>query len=135
MKPDATPKYISDIPWDEERRRRMARVMVRLFEYWQLPLDKQSQLIGISAESLSDPALCDRCSLPDLPNVRVRVGYLLGIHRALKILYPANSEIVRSWVNVPMSAFSGMAPIDLMTSTEVSGLAAVHQYLIEQLES
>ncbi len=121
--------------WDEPRRQRLARVVTKLFEYWQLPIPTQAQVLGFSTEAIGEMELLrDGGALPDRPDVRERIGCLLGIHRALKILYPANPEIVRGWVSTPMSMFRDMAPIDVMVSDDLSGISAVHQYLIDQLE-
>lgn len=57
-----------------------------------------------------------------------RIGYLLGIHRALRTLF-ANPENVYGWINRPNEDFGGQAPLARMLGGDVTDLAYVRQYL------
>ncbi len=46
----------------------------------------------------------------------LRIQQLLSIHKALRVLYPKNPELLYGWINMRNSDFGGRTPIDLMTS-------------------
>ena len=57
-----------------------------------------------------------------------RISYLLGIHKALRILFgePANTY---GWLRRPNADFGGQAPLARMLAGDVTDLAAVRRYL------
>jgi len=57
-----------------------------------------------------------------------RLGYLLGIHRALRTLF-SSPENVYGWVARANDDFAGQAPLDRMLGGDVTDLAYVRQYL------
>lgn len=57
-----------------------------------------------------------------------RMGYLLGIHKALRILF-SNPENVYGWVNRENEDFGGQSPFARMLGGDVTDLAYVRQYL------
>jgi hypothetical protein len=58
-----------------------------------------------------------------------RVGWLLSIHKALRLLYPRNEDIRSSWVNRRNAAFDNLAPLDVMKEQGIIGIARVARYL------
>jgi hypothetical protein len=54
-----------------------------------------------------------------------RVGHLLGIHKALKLLYPQNAEIAGGWMSSPNAAFDGAIPVDIVRRFGFAGLLMV----------
>ncbi len=57
-----------------------------------------------------------------------RISYLIGIHKALRILYK-NPDNLYGWVNQANDKFGGQSPIDRMVSGDLTDLAYVRQYL------
>ena len=57
-----------------------------------------------------------------------RIGYLLGIHKALRILF-TNPENVYGWINRENEDFGGQSPLARMLAGDVTDLAYVRQYL------
>jgi hypothetical protein len=57
-----------------------------------------------------------------------RIGYLLGIHRALRTLF-SNPENVYGWINKENDDFGGQSPLQRMLGGEIIDLAYVRQYL------
>jgi hypothetical protein len=57
-----------------------------------------------------------------------RISYLLGIHKALQILYsdPALADV---WVRRPNAAFGGQSALERMLAGDVTDLAAVRCHL------
>ena len=57
-----------------------------------------------------------------------RISYLLGIHKALQILY-SDPALADSWIRRPNAAFGGQSALERMLAGDVSDLAAVRAHL------
>jgi Protein of unknown function (DUF2384) len=57
-----------------------------------------------------------------------RISYLLGIHKALQILY-SDPALADGWVRRPNSAFGGQSALERMLAGDMVDLAAVRAYL------
>lgn len=113
-----------------EGRAALAKMVMKLFGYWELSTADQLELLGLSAKSramLSKYAKGD--ALPEGRDTLDRVGWLLAIHKALRLLYPQNPEIRYSWVNRRNEAFNNLKPLDVMKEQGIIGLARVSRYL------
>jgi hypothetical protein len=101
----------------------------RLFSLWQLPAGDQAALLGLSDASRSTLARYRKgAALDDSVDLLGRVGHILGIHKALRIIFPHNRDLVYRWVRTPNRRFDGQRPLDLMRSG-YEGLLAVRRYL------
>ena len=123
---DALPDLTS-----ETARRDLARVVSALFDRWQLNAEDQLQLLGMSPESrkvLPQYRRGER-ALPGNRDSLDRVGYLLGIHKALRLLFPENPEHRYSWVHRRNAALEGRAPLEVMVGEGMLGLAKVRRLL------
>ena len=111
-------------------RGKMARLVTRLFELWQLPTAEQLNLLGLSETSR---ALLTKYRkgepLPLSRDVQDRVGWLLSIHKALRLLYPQNEGLRYSWVSRRNQALDNLRPLDLMLDQGIIGIAKVSRYL------
>ncbi len=111
-------------------RGKMARLVTRLFELWQLPTAEQLNLLGLSETSR---ALLTKYRkgepLPLSRDVQDRVGWLLSIHKALRLLYPQNEALRYSWVSRRNQALDNLRPLDLMLDQGIIGIAKVSRYL------
>lgn len=59
----------------------------------------------------------------------MRISFLLGIHKALKMLFSGNNERGYQWIQKPNKAFYGQSALERMLVGEVTDLAYVRQYL------
>ncbi len=57
-----------------------------------------------------------------------RISYVLGIFKALEILYQ-RPEMADAWVRKPNAAFGGQSALDRMCAGQMVDLAAVRDYL------
>lgn len=72
-----------------------------------------------------------------LPEVRLsrdlmeRISYLMGIHKALRIIFSCQPENAYSWVAKPNQAapFNGQSALQFMLSGRIMELADVRRYL------
>ncbi len=123
----------SEVPVDlstPESRARLARMIMRLFEHWQLSAGDQLNLLGLSPTSR---ALLSRYRrgepLPGSRDVMDRVGWLLSIHKSLRLLYPYNVDLRYSWVSRRNRQFDNLAPLEIMREEGIIGIAKVARYL------
>lgn len=57
-----------------------------------------------------------------------RISYILGIYKALEILYLVPSEADK-WISKPNRAFGGQSAIERMSAGSITDIAAVRHYL------
>jgi len=113
-----------------DSRKGLATLVIRLFQLWGLSTSDQLDLLGLSPKSramLSKYAKGE--ALPATRDMYDRVGWLLAIHKALRLLYPQNKDIRYSWVNRRNTAFDNLAPLDVMKEQGIIGIARVARYL------
>jgi len=108
----------------------LARMVMTLFEHWQLSSEDQLGLLGLSPKNRAaltryrkgEPLGVNRDLLD-------RVGNLMGIHKSLRLLFPHNSELAYAWMSQPNRAFDGMTPTQVVQAWGFSGLLQVRGYL------
>lgn len=108
------------------------RTFLRIARAWDLSVDEQMTLLGVSARSTYFKWKND--ATPVLPKDTLeRISYVLGIYKALQILLPdekASDEWVRRANAAPL--FAGQSALDRMLSGHVADLFVVRQYLDAQ---
>lgn len=110
-------------------RERLAKMVASLLDHWKLPLNDQAALLGLSAQSRSTIARYRRGEpLADNADLLARAGHLLGIHKALRILFPHDRDLAYRWVSAPNRRFGERAPLEIMKQG-FEGLLAVRRYL------
>ena len=83
-------------------------MMVQLLDHWQLAPPTRRSLLGLSAQSRSTIARYRRGEpLADSADLLARAGHLLGIHKALRILFPHDRDLAYRWVSAPNRRFGG----------------------------
>jgi len=116
-------------PRTRESRVALARMIVTLLDHWQLGGSEQAQLLGLSSHSRSTLARYRRGEpLADSADLLARAGHLLGIHKALRILFPHDRDLAYRWVSAPNRRFGERAPLEIMKQG-FEGLLAVRRYL------
>ncbi|MCW5605731.1 MAG: DUF2384 domain-containing protein [Burkholderiales bacterium] len=112
-----------------ETRERLARMVTRLFEHWQLSAAEQAALLGLSADNRSTLARYRKGDpLADSRDLLDRVGHLLGIHKSLRILFPHDRDLAYRWMTTPNRRF-GVRPVDIVVAHGFEGLLALRRYL------
>lgn len=105
----------------------------RIAELWGLDRVQQSALLGgVSRQTLSRwESELKEGVVADLSFDQMdRISYLLGIHKALRIIYPFK-EMAYSWVKRCGRIFDGKNPIEFM----VEGKTIIHlQYIRQYLD-
>lgn len=107
----------------------LARLLVKLFTLWDIGVADQAALLGLSGASRSTLARYRKgAALDDNVDLLGRAGHLLGIHKALRIIFPHNRDLVYRWVRTPNRRFGGQSPVQVMRGG-YEGLLAVRRYL------
>jgi hypothetical protein len=68
-------------------------------------------------------------ALPNSRDMLDRIGWLLSIHKALRLLYPKNEDIRYSWVKRRNQLLNNERPIDIMQEQGIIGIAKISRYL------
>jgi len=104
-------------------------------EKWKLSVSEQRILLGSPAEATffkwkKKPESVNRLT----HDLLERISYILGIHKALRILFSNREESVYSWIKAPNKApiFNGRSALERMLGGNVSDLYAVRRYLDTQ---
>lgn len=108
------------------------RAFFNLAERWQLRVAEQRRLLGDPPESTFYKWKRERDGALSRDTLE-RISYLLGIFKALAILFP-EAERADSWLRRPNEApaFGGRSALERMLSGNVADLYAVRQYLDAQ---
>lgn len=116
---------------DEGTRQDLARVLTALFERWDLPTDVQLSLLGLSPESRKLLGLYRRGErgLPASRDALDRAGYLLGMHKALRLLFPENPTLRYGWIRMRNRQLDGRTPLEVMLEDGLVGLARIARFL------
>lgn len=111
----------------EADRRDLARVVGALFERWGLDTDLQMQLLGMSPKSRKQlPRYrAGEHPLPASRDTLDRAGFLLGIHKGLRLLFPEDETLRFSWVHRRNRALDGATPLEVMVRDGLLGIARV----------
>jgi len=108
----------------------LSKMVIKLFLRWNLSTADQLELLGLSSKSRAMLAKYGRGeALPATRDTLDRVGWLLAIHKALRLLYPQNEDIRYSWVSRRNTAFNNLTPLTVMKEQGIIGIAKVARYL------
>ena len=115
---------------DGESRRALAKMALQLFRHWKLGTADQLNLLGLSETSRAALSRYARGeALPSTRDMQDRLGWLLSIHKALRLLYPRDEEMRYSWVSRRNAAFNNKMPLEVMKEQGIIGIARVSRYL------
>ena len=115
---------------NSDARRKLARMVTRLFELWDLPTADQLELLGLSRTSRAQLSKYRKGgALPSSRDMLDRIGWLLSIHKNLRLLYPRNENIRYTWVKRRNQILDDQRPLDIMKYQGLIGIARVARYL------
>ncbi len=103
------------------------KAFFKLMEIWRVENVEARALLGAPKERTFFNWKKGQATYVPADTMR-RIGYILGIHKALRILF-TNPENVYGWVRRSNADFGGQSPLQRMTAGDVTDLAAVRAYL------
>lgn len=113
-----------------DERKKLAKMVTRLFELWNLSTADQLELLGLSRTSRSQLSKYRKGgALPSSRDMLDRIGWLLSIHKSLRLLYPRNENIRYTWVNRKNQMLDEQRPLEVMKEQGLLGIASVARYL------
>ena len=111
-----------------ENRQRLAKMILCLFDHWNLNVWDQAALLDLPADANELSRYRSGAPFPDSQDLLGRVGHLLGIHRSLRLIFPHNIDLAYCWITAPNRRFNGARPLDVMKKG-LDGIIAVRRYL------
>jgi hypothetical protein len=113
-----------------EERQKLAALVTRLFDRWELSTADQLELLGLSPTSRAMLGKYRKgTALPATRDMLDRVGWLMAIHKSLRILYPQNPEICYSWIKRRNQMLGNLTPLEVIKEQGLIGLYRVTRFL------
>jgi hypothetical protein len=115
---------------ERDHRQSLARMVMNLFDHWQIAAENQLVLLGLNPESrISLKRYREGNPLSDNRDLLDRVGHLLAIHKSLRIIFPRNRELAYRWMSARNDNFQRMSPVEVVSQYGFTGLLMVRSYL------
>lgn len=113
-----------------ESRGHLAKLVMNLFEKWELSTSDQLELLGLSTSSRALLTKFKRGDpLPNSRDVLDRVGWLLAIHKGLRLLFPHNPEILYTWVKRRNGLIQNRTPLEIMLEEGLVGVMKTSRFV------
>lgn len=117
-----------------KNRASLARLICNLFDKWKLSPIEQANLLGLPFSRRALLAKYRRGSpLANTRDMLDRAGWLLAIHKALRLLFPYSENLRFSWIKRRNRNFGNLTPLEIMMREGIIGLAKVSRYLDMEL--
>lgn len=104
----------------------MFRASLNLFRLWGLNDDQAATMLDLPRRTFA------RWKAGELGRIgrdgRARLSNLMGIHKALKIVF-SDASRGYGWIKAPNQAFDGRSALDVMLGGELTDLMRVRNYL------
>ena len=109
----------------------LARLIVTLFDSWEVRAEDQVALLGLPPETstLVLRRYYENEPLPDEPAMNERVDHLLGIADALRTSYPHNAHMGAIWMNRRNNRFDNRTPLAVLLEDGLPGFFAIRTHL------
>jgi Protein of unknown function (DUF2384) len=103
------------------------RAVLQIFDRWQVNTEGAMVLLGSPPRSTFFAWKAGKGTTFAL-DLMTRISYILGIFKALEILYQNPTHADR-WINQPNLAFGDQSALQRMLGGQITDLAAVRDYL------
>jgi hypothetical protein len=124
--PTGPPGYSTEPITDQEADAAF-RAVLNLFQRWQVTDEQAAILLDVPLRTMARWK-ADRKSKRLGRDGRARLSNLLGIHKALRIIFREPQQGYR-WIKAPNDVFSGRSALDVMLGGELTDLMRVRRYL------
>ncbi len=119
-----------DSATDSVDRRAIAGMLMKLFDHWKLSTEEQLDALGFSVTNRAALARYRRGEpISGSRDTLERAGYLLGIHKNLRLLFPLDRDLAYAWIKTRNRAFDNRTPIEVIREFGFAGLLMVLAYL------
>lgn len=108
----------------------IAKMLMKLFEHWQISTEEQLDVLGLSIANRAALARYRKGEpIAQSRDMLDRAGHLLGIHKNLRLLFPHNRDLAYAWMRTRNKAFEGRTPVEVIREWGFAGLLMVRAYL------
>jgi uncharacterized protein (DUF2384 family) len=108
----------------------ITRMLMKLFEHWEISTEDQLDLLGLAKDNRAALVRYRKgASLSASRDANERAGHILAIHKNLRLLFPHNRELAYQWIRTRNKAFEGRTPVDVVRDFGFAGLLMVRSYL------
>lgn len=108
----------------------LAKMVMALFDHWQLSTADQAALLGIAASNHAALTRFCKGKPVDIDRDQYdRIGYLLDIHQNLRLLFPQNLDLAYRWMSTRNKAFENLTPVEMVEEWGFTGLLRIRTYL------
>lgn len=110
------------------------RAALKLQSFWGLSDADMLSICGLAAPTQDDsPAALETVlgGMMTVPFVKARLRSLMVIRTRLSALLAGDAAAEKRWLTTPWNRLGGRAPLEVMTSTDMSGLTTVEAELRE----
>ena len=111
-----------------------AKAITTLFQKWELTDAEALDLLGEVQEETWSAWKSGRFG-PVSTELGARLSHILGVHKALRIIFAGDEPRVYGWVRLENAAFGGLPALLVMREDDISGLLHVRLHLENQLSS
>ena len=119
-----------DSSTDSIDRKAIAGMLMKLFDHWKLSTEEQLDALGFSVTNRAALARYRRGEpISGSRDTLERAGHLLGIHKNLRLLFPADRDLAYAWIKTRNQAFDNRSPIEVIREFGFAGLLMVLAYL------
>ena len=128
-----TPK---DLELDSTRRD-LARVLISLFDSWELSAHERMELLSLSPGQRNALAQYrhGHRALPLTRDALDRAGMLLGIHRDLRELFPEDQALRCTWIRRRNRLLGQSSPLSVMLQDGLVGVFKIARFAESQVAS
>ncbi len=126
-----SPEYL-ELLTSPEKRKSLAKIVLRIFDLWKLDSVTQLMLLGLGTKSRALLTKYRNGVSPIASNQDAlqRVGYIIAIYQLLKSLYPKNKTLRNNWVKRKNAKLKNLTPLEIMLNgiPELKQINALLQY-------
>lgn len=121
--------HTSSNPNEDNKSKVAMKAFFNLVEKWEVDgVENKRKLLGQPSKALFFK--WQRGDVAHVPHdTLMRISYLMGIHKALKMLFSGNNERSYAWIKKPSKDFGGQSAYERMLAGEIVDLAYVRDYL------
>lgn len=131
MYAERLPENIGLSHLSHEMRTRLAKLVIRLLDEWELTTGEKLKLLGLNEHSrnmLSHYRAGEK-PIPDSQDRLERVGLLFAIYKNIFDLYPENESIRQTWIKRANKMLGDRRPLDVMLTKGIFGLGNIMRFL------
>lgn len=107
------------------------RATLKLQAYWGVSDAEMFAICGLPADEDQEGVAASLVRYMKLPDVKARLTSLMIIRSRLSAMFGGDDEPERRWLRTPWARLNGVCALDLMRSTDLTGLLTVEAQLRE----